>query len=285
MRLILATYLIFNYVVSCAFSFVDTCGYFPAPHAEPGNDFCTNGQFYDIAALPTSGGELFWYLDQGYTNLVGVGSFCTPLNIIGTTTYYVVAVDNGCISEPSSVNVTVYPAPIVSITPESPVSLNARGTVAFTITSDEVVTWNDTVISNSFILSEPGIYQVSALNQWGCVTNNTIEVYYSVAEETEIDTLPLAQESYSSLIYVPNSFTPNNDGINDFFLPFTAEFDSYSISIFNCWGEVVFQSNNQHEAWQGGHNYYGTSDLFTYRITANKNHQLYDKIGTILLIR
>ena len=46
------------------------------------------------------------------------------------------------------------------------------------------------------------------------------------------------------LFYVPNSFTPNNDGQNDEFIPvLTAGYDrerGYEFRIYNRWGEEVF---------------------------------------------
>ncbi len=284
MKAILLTCLILKSTFSFGFNIADTCGYFPAPHAEPGNDFCENGQFYDIAALPTSGGELFWYLDEDYTNLVGVGSFCTPLNIIGTTTYYVVAVDNGCISEPSTVNVIVYPAPDLFVTSSSPVSINSGDTVILTAFSGGTVTWNDSIYSNSVIFSKPGTYTVSATNEWGCVTQDTVIVKIK-EENVGMDTLTLAQDSIGYFIYVPNCFTPNNDGVNDFFMPITPELDYYSIYIYNRWGKLVFHSNNRNEAWEGGENYLGTSETYTYQISARKKNQLFERTGNITLVR
>ena len=47
-------------------------------------------------------------------------------------------------------------------------------------------------------------------------------------------------------IYVPNSFSPNNDGLNDAFLPVGESFmtESYHLLIINRWGEKVFESFN-----------------------------------------
>jgi gliding motility-associated-like protein len=56
------------------------------------------------------------------------------------------------------------------------------------------------------------------------------------------------------LYYVPNTFTPNGDGTNDIFLPvLTAGFDptSYTLLIFNRWGEVLFESHDPAVGWDG----------------------------------
>ncbi len=53
------------------------------------------------------------------------------------------------------------------------------------------------------------------------------------------------------LIYVPNAFMP--DGVNTIFKPVLSDFDAsdYDFRIFNRWGQVVFQTNNYEEGWDG----------------------------------
>jgi gliding motility-associated-like protein len=54
--------------------------------------------------------------------------------------------------------------------------------------------------------------------------------------------------------YIPNSFTPDNDEINNVFLPvFKSGFDpnNYSLLIFNRWGQIVFESHDVNTGWDG----------------------------------
>lgn len=56
------------------------------------------------------------------------------------------------------------------------------------------------------------------------------------------------------LYYVPNTFTPDNDEFNQTFQPvFTSGFDPFDFSmfIFNRWGEVIFETNNDKIGWDG----------------------------------
>lgn len=55
------------------------------------------------------------------------------------------------------------------------------------------------------------------------------------------------------ILYVPNSFTPDNDGINDSFFPVISGMDpaSYQLMIFNRWGEIIFESTQPGGAWEG----------------------------------
>jgi len=52
-------------------------------------------------------------------------------------------------------------------------------------------------------------------------------------------------------LYIPNAFTPNGDGINDYFGPEAIDVTRYSLKIFNRWGEIIFTSSNLKNGWDG----------------------------------
>lgn len=62
-------------------------------------------------------------------------------------------------------------------------------------------------------------------------------------------------------VFIPNAFTPNNDGINDEYkvtgsggeTGSVAEFDKFRLVIINRWGETVYESNNLAEGWDGNY--------------------------------
>ena len=54
------------------------------------------------------------------------------------------------------------------------------------------------------------------------------------------------------LIEVPTAFTPNNDGLNDWFSPHNAlKAIDYHFRVFNRWGQLVFESFNWMDKWDG----------------------------------
>ena len=71
-------------------------------------------------------------------------------------------------------------------------------------------------------------------------------------------------------LYIPNSFTPNNDGRNDVFLvKATGEIDLFSMKIFDRWGELVFSTTDINQGWVGNSIdgvYYLTSGVYSYVI-------------------
>ena len=58
---------------------------------------------------------------------------------------------------------------------------------------------------------------------------------------------------HGHLLYIPNSFTPNDDDINDHFKPIIKGFSdrNYSFAIYNRWGQLIFETHNPGEGWNG----------------------------------
>lgn len=68
-------------------------------------------------------------------------------------------------------------------------------------------------------------------------------------------------------IYLPNAFSPNNDNENDFFIPqSTSCVKSFSIIIYNSWGQKIFESNDITTGWDGSFaRYTECTDVFVYK--------------------
>jgi gliding motility-associated-like protein len=52
-------------------------------------------------------------------------------------------------------------------------------------------------------------------------------------------------------IYFPTAFSPNNDNVNDLFNIITEKVISFKLSIFNRWGELVYETNDLQNGWNG----------------------------------
>lgn len=68
--------------------------------------------------------------------------------------------------------------------------------------------------------------------------------------------------------WIPNTFTPNSDNLNDVFMPSIIGVEEYNFEIFNRWGEFIFQSNDIERGWNGklGGNLC-KQDVYVWRIT------------------
>jgi gliding motility-associated-like protein len=91
----------------------------------------------------------------------------------------------------------------------------------------------------------------------------------------------------SVVMFIPNAFTPNSDGINDFFKVTDRNFETFSIWIYNRWGQLVFQSMDPRFGWDGklnGENL--PSGSYPYLIRGmGKNAKPFQYEGEIRLIR
>ena len=68
-------------------------------------------------------------------------------------------------------------------------------------------------------------------------------------------------------IYVPSAFTPNNDGVNDFFIPKGDGIDEFEMLVFNRYGQIVFSSKSIDEGWDGTFNSLESPDgVYVYKI-------------------
>lgn len=69
------------------------------------------------------------------------------------------------------------------------------------------------------------------------------------------------------ILYIPNAFTPNNDGINDVFRLYGNGTLDFEFTVFNRWGDVVFYSTEIERAWNGSYQnggYYVPNGIYPY---------------------
>lgn len=88
-------------------------------------------------------------------------------------------------------------------------------------------------------------------------------------------------------IYVPGAFSPNGDGLNDEFGLFAEGVQSLSFSVFNRWGERIFQTSQPDVAWDGTHNgNFVPNDDYIYVISAEMSDgTTISKSGSVSLFR
>lgn len=108
-------------------------------------------------------------------------------------------------------------------------------------------------------------------NKWNCA-------------DTSIKSL-IVEEDY--IDWVPNTFTPNEDTRNDQFLVIGRGIRLFNIQIFNRWGNLIFQSNDLSQGWDG--NFMGRpaqDGIYSWILTTTSNQgQLRVKAGQISLLR
>ncbi|MBX3164328.1 MAG: gliding motility-associated C-terminal domain-containing protein [Bacteroidetes bacterium] len=189
---------------------------------------------------------------------------------------------HGC-SNSVSYSVQAYPRPTADFefTPKQPIE-NSED-VIFTNTSsgvllDREAVWffpNTNLVFGEtahFFYKDEGIYPVAMLvrNNYGC-TDTAIKA---------INVLP------DFFVYVPNTFTPNNDNLNDEFRAVTRGIKEFKLSVFNRWGTKVFESTNVNLGWDG--TYKGEPckvDVYVWKITVVNAKEEKKLQGTVMLER
>lgn len=115
-------------------------------------------------------------------------------------------------------------------------------------------------------------YRVTAVNKIDndiCSVSNTVEINPSL------------------YLYVPNAFTPNDDGLNDSFGALGYGVKDYHLIIYNRWGQLIFESEEQNKQWDG--TYHGVKapiGSYVYSIdSTGYYHDNFHKEGTISIVK
>ncbi len=139
-------------------------------------------------------------------------------------------------------------------------SILLRPTAISGFTSDLVLTWEGIEEGTEYEVSTPGIYTVEATNFCG---SQAFAVNVGLADFE------------GDIIYIPNAFSPNGDGINDVFKPsmsVLSEVVDYELSIFARWGTRVFSSQDVQLGWDGGAGRSSqNSGVYIYTLSAKVN--------------
>jgi gliding motility-associated-like protein len=89
-------------------------------------------------------------------------------------------------------------------------------------------------------------------------------------------------------LYAPNAFSPDSDGINDFFKISGQGILDFQIEIYNRWGQMVYKSDDLSKGWNGtfkGKNLPTGSYVYKIKTIKNGNGEELVKTGTVALVR
>jgi len=207
-----------------------------------------------------------------------------PSNVI---TYTVTGYDNKkCYSDTKSINITAFNYPVISLAPNATINVGTSYQINATATTNIVsLNWTPSnSLSCSNCLSPAATptkttkYDLTAVNDGGCATTDSILIQVICN---------------GANFFVPNTFSPNGDGVNDHFIINGVGLNVIpSITIYNRWGQIVFQKSNfapntPADAWDGTFNGQpAPSDVYVYTIQILCNNAtLIPYHGNVTLIR
>jgi gliding motility-associated-like protein len=149
------------------------------------------------------------------------------------------------------------------------ITLTASGTGSLYWVSGDGIACNDCAVTRVHPLKS-GCYTALAINEYGCEAKDNV-------------CLGITEDFY---IYIPNSFTPNNDGLNDVFYVYGENIQHLTLEIFDRWGLHLFTSNSMSQGWDGS--FRGTQckpDAYTYRVSyTGLDRKRYQRTGHVNLI-
>jgi len=94
--------------------------------------------------------------------------------------------------------------------------------------------WQDGSSANTFHANTAGTYTVT-VTEGTCTTSTSVQIFNDCNET----------------LYIPNAFSPNEDGLNDRFIIETGLTTAYTLQIYNRYGALIFETQNSESGWNG----------------------------------
>lgn len=245
--------------------------------------------FTDLSTILSGVSSVQWLWDFGDGNNSVEPLHCytndyifLPLPLTVTLT---VTSDSGCTSSLSKNNfVTVYPNPEADFRaqPQATTIIDPIITVLDASTGADFWTWDfgdlqiDSLVNPSpHAYADTGIYKITLVTstQYGCL-------------DTSYQTI-IIQPDFA--FYIPNAFSPNDDGINETFSGKGVFIKEFEMLIFDRWGNLVYHTTDFYKPWDGKTNH-GTetaqTDVYTYLIKlVDINGAQHKYKGIVTLVR
>jgi gliding motility-associated-like protein len=166
-----------------------------------------------------------------------------------TTTYIVAAREGSCLVDSQRVVVVVHSLPLFSAGNDETIAAGSAVTLKPTQSGITRIEWRADSTLSCVDCFRPNAhpyytttYYATGYNEYGCEVTDSVTVFV---------------RCNGSLVFIPNTFTPNGDGRNDYFFPRGKGLERMSIfRVFNRWGEMVFERtnvniNDERAGWDG----------------------------------
>lgn len=226
-----------------------------------------------------------WTWGDGNTSS-GVSPSHTYSNAGSYNIQLVATSNNGCITNFNfNTPVTVYASPDADFTfsPEEPSSL-ITPVILTDMSSADVINWNwiigDGALlsgqSASHIFQDSGTFAILLVVENGNGCKDSAVKFVTVNAEL--------------FVHIPNAFSPNGDGKNEEFglSGLTQGVRKYELRVYNRWGELIFESLDVNQKWDGTYNGEPVQEgayVYMMQYTNVKQSKWFYKKGTVTLLR
>jgi gliding motility-associated-like protein len=246
-----------------------------------GDTLC-KGESYMLSA---SGAELYAWTPV--TGLDNPGS-ATPKAKPDTSVLYRVVGhdDHNCFTDTGYVPIVVYPYPLVDAGKDQTITVGSSVKLGPVFSKDvRTMKWSPDKWLDCVTCPQPTAspkqttrYTLEVANEGGCVSRDDVNLFVICLEGN---------------LFMPNTFSPNGDGLNDVFYPRgKGIYGVKTFRVFDRWGELVFeqgnfQANDITKGWNGMYKgKLASQDVYVYTIdVVCENNQVFSFKGNIALIR
>ncbi|SJZ49486.1 gliding motility-associated C-terminal domain-containing protein [Chitinophaga eiseniae] len=210
-----------------------------------------SGSDASLAVKDPEAGVLYnWYDAPAGGNLLFTGNVYTITAATVSGTYYLEAINHGCPGATrAKVVVHVLPLLTTPVVKVDTVGVNlirfkwaaVPNATSYEVSTDGGLTWTQPSSGRE------GLEHVIS----GLQPSQSVKLLVKVRGCEDKISDPAEGKTLPDGIYIPNTFTPNNDGKNDVLKVYGYIINKLHIAIFDQWGEKVFESNSQDIGWDG----------------------------------
>lgn len=234
----------------------------PLPFVSLGND-----------SVICFGDKEILYAGSGYAAyLWNDNSKNSQLTVDSAGTYSVTVTDNNGCSANGSINMILRKPPLLDLGDTITVKSNMYS--LFPAKDYASYLWNDNSRNRNLTINKTGIYSLTVTDIYNCSSYDSVYVNLLI----------------SDLIWLYNAFSPDNDGLNDIYMPeFADNFfcTDYKMTIFNRWGMKIFETDNINKGWDGTfNNIKCPAEVYVCRIRYKDfNNNMTTRLSEVVLIR
>ena len=199
------------------------------------------------------GAQYTWSPSTGLNSIHSSGVTATPQN---PTLYQVIGTDVFGCKDTAEVFVDLYPLAFIQTSPNAYLLEGDTVQLSAWSTTTGPYEWSPSEYLSCINCVNPMaapptdfMYTVSYTDENGCSASDNVWIYYK------------------PLVWVPNTFTPNSNGVNEGFRVVGGNILEMKLQVFNRWGEVVCTLNDISESWDGTYNGHECQDgTYTWKL-------------------
>ena len=239
----------------------------PMPPIAKDTAFCQNEVNPRIVV---SGQNIQWY--ENANDIIAATAPALTSELAQVYTFYLTQTINNCESNKDTVTVTIYPIPEIALASDTLVCEKKLARIGVPYNTLYFYLWNTHQTTSYIVADTSGLYTLQ-------VKNNCGELYKSIQ---------VTYENCDKCLFIPNAFTPNNDGLNDEFeVKTVCPIEFYSLKIYNRCGQKIAEYDSPQAKWSGEkNNITQQQDVYVYVVDVTYTNYITEHfVGHVTLLK